>query len=174
MILTNNEKFAEKAHYLTTQAKDDPVRYIHDEIGYNFRLTNIQAAMGVAQLELLPIFLERKREIFQHYQTALKDIEGLTLADAPAYAENNHWMNVLQIESDIYGMDRGSLMQHLEENGIQSRPVWALNHLQKPYLDCQTYKIEKSDKLVETSLCLPSSSQLSDEDIDKIIGVLNG
>ena len=169
MILTDDEMLADRARYLTTQAKDDPVRYIHNEVGYNFRLTNIQAAVGVAQLEQLPGFLERKREIFHQYKTALNDVDGLTIANAPDYANNNHWMNVLQIDVETYGKDREELMHHLEGNGIQTRPLWHLNHLQKPYRACQTYKVKKAEKLVNNSLCLPSSINLSDEDQIRVI-----
>ena len=170
MILTHDEKLAKKAHYLTTQAKDDPIRYVHNEIGYNFRLTNIQAALGVAQLEQLPGFLERKWDIFHQYQAALQDIKGLKIVNVPNYADNNHWINILQINSEIYGEDREALMHHLEGNGIQTRPVWALNHLQKPYKDCQSnHRIENANVLVQSSLCLPSSSQLTKKQMNKII-----
>ncbi len=172
MILTDDEELAEKARYLTTQAKDDPVRYVHHEIGYNFRLTNIQAAVGVAQLEQLPKFLERKQEITRQYRIALDEIDGLTLANVPDYADNNHWMNLLQIDSKIYCKDRELLMKRLEENGIQSRPIWRLNHIQKPYQNCQNYRIEEANNLVENSLCLPSSSNLIDQKIDKVINHL--
>ena len=174
MILTDDADLAEKAKYLTKQAKDDRLRYIHHEIGYNFRLTNIQAALGVAQLEQLPRFLERKGEISHQYQNALKGVDGLSIADVPNYADNNHWMNVLQIDNAVYGEDRDSIMQRLEKNRIQTRPVWALNHLQKPYKDCQSYKIEQAEELVNNSLCLPSSTNLSDEDLNKIIDILGG
>jgi perosamine synthetase len=172
MILTDDQKLADKARYLTTQAKDDPVHYVHNEIGYNFRLTNIQAALGVAQLEQLPGFLERKREIFRQYKVALLDIEGLAIADVPDYSENNHWMNLLQIDGKAYNEDRNNLMQQLEKNRIQTRPVWALNHLQKPYLNCQSYKIEKAIELVEKSLCLPSSTSIESDQINKVINNL--
>ena len=174
MILTDDADLAEKAKYLTKQAKDDRLRYIHHEIGYNFRLTNIQAALGVAQLEQLPRFLERKGEISHQYQNALNGVDGLSIADVPNYADNNHWMNVLQIDNAVYGEDRDSIMQRLEKNRIQTRPVWALNHLQKPYKDCQSYKIEQAEELVNNSLCLPSSTNLSDEDLNKIIDILGG
>ena len=169
MILTDDEHLADKAQYLTTQAKDDAVHYIHNEIGYNFRLTNIQAALGVAQLEQMPRFMERKKEIFQQYQTALNNVTGLSLADVPDYAENNHWMNVLEIDSTVYGEDRVALMQRLGQHGIQTRPVWTLNHKQRPYRDCQNYKIEEATKLVDKSLCLPSSSNLTDVDIQQLL-----
>ena len=173
MILTEDDELADKARYLTTQAKDDPVRYIHNEIGYNFRLTNIQAALGVAQLEQLPGFLKRKRGIFQQYQTTLNDVDGLTIADVPDYAENNCWMILLQIDKKTYGEDREELMQRLDANNIQTRPAWAPIHLQKPYQSCQTYRVEQAEELVENSLCLPSSTNLSDEDLDNVIAQLN-
>ena len=174
IILIDDEELANKARYLTTQAKDDRIRYIHNEIGYNFRLTNIQAALGVAQLEQLPGFLERKREIFHHYRPALNDVNGLTIANAPDYADNNHWMNLLQINSEIYGYDRDTLMQRLEKKGIQTRPVWALNHLQKPYIDCQNYRIERAEELVYNSLCLPSSTNLANDNLNHVTTQLNG
>jgi perosamine synthetase len=172
MILTDDEVMADRARYLTTQAKDDPVRYIHHEIGYNFRLTNIQAALGVAQLEQLTGFLKRKREIFQQYQTTLNDVDGLTISDVPSYSENNRWMILLQINKKTYGEDREELMQRLDANNIQTRPAWAPIHLQNPYRACQTYRIEKAEELVDNSLCLPSSTKLNNTDLGKIIRVL--
>jgi perosamine synthetase len=174
MILTDDESLSEKAKYLTTQAKDDPIRYVHDEIGYNFRLTNIQAALGVAQLEQLPAILKRKKEVYDFYQSTIEDIDGLSLSQVPNYADNNHWLNLLQIDNNVYNEDREVLMERLEKNGIQTRPVWKLNHDQKPYKDCQYCKIEKAKKLVKNSLCLPSSSNLSNENLNKIVSVLIG
>ncbi len=172
MILTNNKQIADKARYLTTQAKDDAVRYIHNEVGYNFRLTNIQAALGVAQLEQLPKFLKRKRQNFSLYESALKKINGLSIATVPHYANNNNWMNVLQIDVEVFSEDWEVIMQRLKKNGIQSRPVWVLNHMQKPYEKCQNYKIERAEKLYNKSLCLPSSTDLTDNQIKSIITCL--
>ena len=171
MLVTNNSSLADKAKYLTTQAKDDPIYYQHDEVGYNFRLTNIQAALGVAQLEQLQSTLKRKKEIFGFYNTKINQIDNLSLASVPKYANNNHWLNILQI-SNGYHFNRESLMLKLDENGIISRPVWMLNHLQSPYKNCQSYKIENAKRLVMNSLCLPSSSTLQEKDLKKIIGQL--
>jgi dTDP-4-amino-4,6-dideoxygalactose transaminase len=174
MILTDDEKLAEKARYLTTQAKDDPGRFIHDEIGYNFRLTNIQAALGVAQLEQLSEFLERKIQIYHQYVEAVKEIEGLRMAKVPDWAENNHWMNILLIDEFVYGKDRVTLISHLLDADIQTRPVWTLNHQQKPYRDCQNYRIERAEVLVYNSLCLPSSANLNDDNLNHVTTQLNG
>ena len=173
MIITDNEKLAEKAKYITTQAKNDPIRYIHDEIGYNFRLTNIQAALGVAQLEKLPQFLDYKKTIHKKYFAGLNTIEGLEIAKTPSYANNNHWLNILKINEKEYRENRETLMVRLESNGIQSRPIWELNHLQKPYKDCQNYKVESSINHVSSSLCLPSSSNLETHEIERIISVFD-
>ena len=174
MILTDVKTLEEKAKYLSTQAKDDPIRYIHDEVGYNFRLTNIQAALGVAQLEQLPTILNRKKEIYNYYQSSIKNIDGLSISKVPDYANNNHWLNILQIDNKVYNEDQEVLMKRLEENDIQTRPVWKLNHEQKPYKEYQNYIIENANKLVAISLCLPSSSNLTNENIEKIINLLNG
>lgn len=168
MIVTKNDEYARRARYLTTQAKDDEVRFVHDEVGYNYRLTNIQGAMGVAQLEQLPRYLQTKEENFWTYQQAIKGIPGLHLASVPEYAKNNLWMYALQIDRTIYGRNREELMQFLGANGIQTRPVWYLNHLQKPYKNCQTYKIEKANTLLESTLNIPCSVGLQKSQIESI------
>jgi aminotransferase in exopolysaccharide biosynthesis len=168
MIVTSDTAYAEKAKYLTTQAKDDDVRYVHNEVGYNFRLTNVQAAIGVAQLERLPEFLETKNKNFARYKRKIDPITGLTLADPPSYARNNYWMYALQIDRNGYGMDREELMKYLGAQGIQTRPLWYLNHLQAPYLKCQRYRIENAPRLLEITLSIPCSTSLKESDIDYV------
>jgi aminotransferase in exopolysaccharide biosynthesis len=170
VILTDDRKMANKARYLTTQAKDDPVKYIHNEVGYNFRLTNIQAALGVAQLEQLPKYLEKKRENHKQYVFYFKTIDGLSIAKTPEYSNNNYWLNILQIDNDKNEID--SLMCVLEKNGIQTRPIWHLNHLQKPFEQFQSYQIDNARLLVDRSLCIPSSISLTINDIKKITSYL--
>jgi len=172
MILTDDSKYAEKAKYFTTQARNDEVRYIHDDIGYNFRLTNVQAAIGIAQLENLNKFVEIKRDNYLKYKQEIDQIPGLHLAEPPGYAKNNHWMYALQIDKGIYGKGREELMRNLWELKIQTRPVWHLNHWQKPYRDCQTYKIEKAGLMVEKTLNIPCSTNLSRQQRETIIKYL--
>lgn len=172
MIVTDDNEYAKKAKYLTTQAKDDEVRFVHNEVGYNYRLTNIQAALGVAQLERLSDFVNIKKEKYNFYKKSIDTIQGLHLAEVPGYANNNHWMYPLLVEKDEYGMDREGLMQHLSNNGIQTRPLWYLNHLQKPYIKCQGYKIEKACELLAKTLNIPCSTNLTEGDILKVIRVL--
>ena len=103
----------------------------------------------------------------------METIKELTMARMPDYAENNHWMNLLQVDGTTYGTNREGLMDRLEKNGIQTRPVWALNHKQRPYKDYQIYKIERAGELVERSLCLPSSTNLNHAEIDILINHLS-
>jgi len=174
MIVTDNASLAEKARYLTTQAKDDAVRYIHNEVGYNFRLTNIQAAVGVAQLERLGDYIETKKKNYRLYRQAIEDIEGLCLADVPPYADCNHWFYCLRIDADRYGRDRDGVMELLEAAGIQTRPMWPPNHLQKPYRQCETYLIEKAPDLWSRTLNIPCSVALTPGEIERVIDVLCG
>ncbi len=172
MVVTDKKEYAEKARYLTTQAKDDPIQYIHNEIGYNYRLTNIQAAMGVAQLEKLNKFIEIKKENYELYKDKINSINGLKIAGVPVYAQQNHWLYALQIDEDGYGESREEVMAILARSNIQSRPIWELNHQQKPYKNCQTYKIEKAVELHKKTLNIPCSINLNRDVIKNIINVL--
>jgi len=171
MILTDDEEIANKACYLTTQAKDDEVKYIHNEIGYNFRLTNIQAALGVAQLEQLDSFIKRKKEINIGYRSSLSSNSNYSIAEVPDYAENNYWLSILKVV-DISAHEK--VFNALSDNSIQTRPVWLLNHSQKPYKKYQAFDIKKAIALSEKSLCLPSSVTLEDHELSSIVGILNG
>jgi aminotransferase in exopolysaccharide biosynthesis len=173
MILTNNPEYADKARYLTTQAKDDVIKYIHNEIGFNYRLTNIQAAMGVAQLENILDFIKIKKQNYNAYKISIDKIQGLKLTEVPKYADNNHWMYALQINEKIYGQNSQQLMTLLLNNNIETRPIWYLNHLQKPFKDCQTHYIEKAYKMWETTINIPCSVSLKTEEMNKVISVLN-
>ncbi len=172
MILTDDPALADRARYLTTQAKDDPVRYVHDAVGYNFRLTNLAAALGVAQMEQLPDFLERKREHWLAYRDAIAGIDGLELADVPKGARNNHWMDPLRIDAARYGQDREELMARLGSKGIQTRPLWLPNHLQRPFRDHQAHRIERALELHEQTLMLPCSAGLTAEQRETVVGEL--
>jgi perosamine synthetase len=163
---------AARVRHLSTQAKEDEVRYVHDEVGYNFRLTNIQAAIGVAQLEQLPGFLEVKRRNYGLFREGLSAIPGLTLAPAPAYADNNLWMYAMQIDAARYGKDREGAMAQLAAAGIQSRPLWHLNHLQKPYAHCQSFRIERATGLHANTLNIPCSTNLTAQDVARVVQVL--
>jgi aminotransferase in exopolysaccharide biosynthesis len=173
MIICNDEESYKKAVYLTQQAKDDPVNFIHNEIGYNMRLSNIQAALGLAQMENIEKALKIKKKINNFYKENLNLTDGLTLIDSPSYAANNNWLSVLRVEEKIYRESSSSLIGRLRNESIEVRPIWKLNHLQKPYLKNQTYKIEKAKELVKSAVCLPSTISLTSEELERIIKVIN-
>jgi perosamine synthetase len=168
MIVTENAQWAEKARYLTTQAKDDPLEYIHNEIGYNYRLTNIQAAMGVAQLENLGEFIARKREISDRYKEALENIPGINPMEEASYAKSIYWMSTVLIDDLITGVSSRNLLQILEESKIQTRPLWCPMHGLRMYQNAQTYKIEHSERIYKQALSLPSSVGLNRESQSRV------
>ena len=174
MLVTDNPAIAERAQYLTTQAKDDEIRYIHNEVGYNFRLTNIQAALGVAQVELLPEFISFKKSHFSFYTEHLLPQSGYSICPQPEYADNNSWMIALQIDLSVALKDREALMADLASRRIQTRPLWYLNHLQKPFVGFQAYDISLSPNLLETTLNIPCSVGLTPEDRVRVIEALHG
>ncbi len=165
MIVTDNTEHARRARYLTTQAKDDELRYVHGDVGYNFRLTNLQAALGVAQLEQLTEFIEIKKRGYRIYSDIIAGISGLKLAEVPPYADNNHWMYALRVETSRYGRDRDTLIADLGRAGVQTRPVWHLNHLQSPYVGCEHYAISNALVQLAVTVNLPCSTTLSPADI---------
>ena len=172
MLLTNTETYAKRARYLSTQAKDDPIFSIHEDVGYNYRLTNVQAAIGIAQLKNIRTILKKKRANYKIYKNSIKGIKGLNLADVPSYADNNHWMYALQIDKAQYGRGLKDVLALFLMNKIEVRPLWYLNHLQTPYRQYQSYKIEKASRLLETTLNIPCSAGLSKKDIAQVVGLL--
>ena len=172
MLLTNGSDHAEQAKYLTTQAKDDEVRFIHNDVGYNYRLTNVQGAMGVGQLEQLAKYLEIKKRNYLGYKSQVDTIPGLRLAEVPPYAANNHWMYAMQIDKEKQGRDREQLMAEFGRRGIQTRPLWQLNHRQRPYQNCQHYQIDRAGRMLEVTLNLPCSVDLTREQMQRVIEVL--
>lgn len=168
-ILINDDRLAARARHLTTQAKEDEIRNIHNEVGFNYRLTNIQAALGVAQLERLSEILEAKNKNFVFYKEAFTGITGLRIADTPDYAKNNYWMYGLQIDADEFGASAEEVMKVLSEKKIQTRPLWYLNHLQKPFKMFERYKIEKAITLLGNTLNIPCSANLTEAQRSRVI-----
>jgi perosamine synthetase len=171
-ITTNSEAMATRARYLTTQAKDDPFEFVHNEIGYNYRLTNIQAAMGVAQLEQLTSYMESKRKITQEYNSQLSCVDGFTLPKQAAWSNSNCWMYSLLVDAKRYGQSSRGIAQRLKLNSIESRPFWMPVHRQVPFQDCQAYRIEVADRLYTEGLSLPCSVGLSSEQQSRVIAEL--
>lgn len=169
MIVTDDEKLADYARYLTTQAKDDALEYIHHEIGYNYRLTNVLSALGVAQLEQIDAYIAAKRRIAARYGEALAGVPGLTLPAEADWAFHTFWLYTLLVDEKAYGRGSRDLLRALGERHIQARPLWHPIHTLKPYRDCQAYRVEVVDWLYARALSIPCSVGLTEADQTRII-----
>ena len=172
MIVSNNKELLSKAKHLVTQAKSDPLYFTHDEIGYNYRMTNLQAALGLAQLEQLEDFITIKRNNIELYKDKIKLISGLSILDFRENIRSNNWFYPL-LCSEEYALNRDEIIKYLSTKKIQSRPVWGLINEQKPYLDCQYYKIEKAKYYLKRIVNIPCSSNLTKEDVLSVVKCLN-
>lgn len=151
--------------FLSTQAKTDAHNYIHDEIGYNYRMTNVQAAIGVGQLEYLEKFIKRKNKNYDIYSELLS---GLTTAKLMPYRENtrsNRWLYALDVDMAANDTDVPSLIQKCADKGFQTRPIWGLIHQQKPYKDSVKYNIEKAEYYSKRVINIPCSTQITEDQI---------
>ena len=173
MIVTNNAGWTEKAKYLTTQAKDDPVEYVHREIGFNYRLTNVQAAMGCAQMEQLPQFIQTKKRIADRYARGLAQIPGVTRMHQAAWASSIFWLNTILVDEKEYGINSRTLMKRLASCGIQARPLWQPLHRSSAHSEAYWTGGEVADRLNRQALSLPSSVGLADEDLERVIKVIS-
>jgi perosamine synthetase len=171
MVVTNNPAWAARARYLSTQAKDDPIEYIHNEIGYNYRLTNVLAAIGVAQLQQLPGHVEAKRRIAQSYTAAFGDEPGLTpMIEAP-WAFSTYWMFTVLVDEKQFGCDSRTLLRKLAERRIQTRPLWQPIHQSKAHTG-QAYRIEVADRLYRDAISLPCSVGLSADEQARVVAAI--
>ncbi|MFL0165518.1 LegC family aminotransferase [Candidatus Clostridium helianthi] len=170
LLVSRSSEDIKKAKYLSTQAKDDELYYVHDHIGYNYRMTNLQGALGVAQLEKVEEFINIKIRNYELYKSKMSTIKGLSLLDYNNEARNNHWFYSLVIND--FKLNRDQLLVYLSQNKIQTRPIWKLIHTQKPYVDNQSYKIEKANLYYNKILNIPCSTNLKKESIEYIINTL--
>jgi perosamine synthetase len=169
MVVTDNEDWARRARYLTTQAKDDPVEYIHNEIGYNYRLTNIQAAMGCAQMERLEEHIAAKRRIAATYGMHLKDCPGLSLMREAEWAFSTFWMYTILVDESKYGMDSRALLRRLDERRVQARPLWQPVHLSSAHSGPPASSCPVAERLNCDGLSLPCSVGLDEQAQRRVI-----
>ena len=165
MIVTNDEVLAGKIRHLSTQAKNDPIEYDHNEIGYNYRLTNIQAAMGVAQMESLEVFIATKRRNVLRYQNLLTNNDCLEFLWEKPWVKSNFWFYTISVSKD----HKKPLVDYLISKNIQVRPIWKPIHTLTMYKDCQTYEVENAISIYDTAFNLPCSVSLKEEEIDFIV-----
>lgn len=172
MITTNREDWSAKSKYLTTQSKDDPLEFVHNEIGYNYRLTNLSAAMGVAQLEVLDEYISAKRHIAEVYRAAFQDVPGIQPMREADWAFSTFWMYTVLIDDTLFRMDSRELIRTLANDNIQSRPLWQPMHRSPAMRKCQAYQCEVADQLNQMAISLPCSVGLTAEQQEKVIGII--
>lgn len=172
-VVSKRGDWLEHMKYLSTQAKNDPLYYIHDELGYNYRMTNLQAALGVAQLEELPGFIRRKNNNYSIYKDEISKIDGLSLLEFRSNVSSNKWFYSLYV-NDEYFLSNIELLDHLKKHQIQTRCIWKLIHRQKMYMNYYAYKIEAAYDYQNHVINLPCSTNLSGEDIKMIVNIING
>ncbi|MBM6717657.1 LegC family aminotransferase [Gemmiger formicilis] len=170
MLVSNHPDWAEHAKHLSTQAKSDLLQFFHDEVGYNYRMTNVQACLGLAQLERLEDFIATKIARYNQYKDALDGYHGLRILPFKTEAEgvrSNHWFYSLYLGGT--GLDRDTVIATLQDQGIQTRPVWALIHEQADYPRNEAYHLDKAQDLRANIVNLPCSTNLSEADCARVI-----
>jgi len=171
MVLTRDEKMAARVRQLTTQARTDAIEYIHEETGYNYRLTNLQAALGVAQLEQLDGFVEGKRATAAHYREALGGVPGVTVVTEAPWARSTYWMTSVLLD-ERRCPDVRALLRQLTSDGIGARPIWRPLHLQPLFAQAQAYRLEAAPRLYDRGLSLPCSVGISPDERRAVVEAL--
>ena len=167
-VVSNHPDWAEHAKHLSTQAKTDLLQFLHDEVGYNYRMTNVQACLGIAQLERLEEFIAHKKALYDHYVEKLDGVKGLRILPfREGCTRSNHWFFSLYVKD--FALDRDEVIEKLQAQGIQTRPVWALIHEQADYPRNEAYALDKALDYRKYIVNLPCSTNLSMEDCDRVI-----
>jgi perosamine synthetase len=173
MIVTDDPKVAERVRYLTTQAKDDPIEYVHHAVGFNYRLPNVLAAIGVAQLEQLDAFVVVKRRIAAAYAAALAAVRGVTPMREGPWATSTFWLFTTLIDAAACGLDSRALIRQLDEQGIQARPLWQPLHHSPAHAGAQAYRCDVADAVYAAAVSLPSSVSLTADDQQRVIDTVS-
>jgi perosamine synthetase len=172
MLVTNNAEWAARAKYLTTQAKDDPIEYVHNSVGYNYRLTNPLAAMGCAQMEQLDTFVDAKRRIAKRYQESLATLPGIHPPEEAHWASSTFWMYTVLIDDKKSRINSRELLRALAAQKIQARPLWQPIHRSPAHNPSGGPSCPNSDTLYRQALSLPCSVGLTPFDQGRVIDVL--
>jgi pyridoxal phosphate-dependent aminotransferase EpsN len=172
MLVTADGALATHARKLATQARDPAPHYEHSEIGYNYRLSNVLAAIGRGQLKVLEERVAARRRNFAFYAEAVGDLPGIAFMPEAAWGTHTRWLTTLTIDPRQLGVDRESLRRSLDAAGIEARPVWKPMHLQPLYAGCSVTGGAVADDLFARGLCLPSGSSLSEADLERVVGVI--
>jgi len=178
MLLSDDEEMIAKARFWATQARDPAPHYQHSEIGYNYRMSNLLAAVGRPQLEEIEARVEKRREIFGRYQEALGSIPGVGFMPEAPYGRANRWLTVMTLDPLVTGLKPMDVIDRLSAENIEARPVWKPMHLQPVFQKYRYFARGEnggySPKFFETGVCLPSGSSLHEEEQARIISLLEG
>jgi perosamine synthetase len=169
MVVTNDARTAERVRYLATQAKDDPLEYVHGEVGFNYRLANPMAAIGCGQLAHLAEFVEVKRRIQRGYEEGLADVPGVSFQQEAEWAFGTEWLASIRFDEAEYGVGSRELMGRLLDAGIQVRPFWQPLHLSPSMQGAQAYRCDEAEGLAAESLMVPCSVSLTDEQQARVV-----
>jgi dTDP-4-amino-4,6-dideoxygalactose transaminase len=172
MLVSRDRAVVERARYLSTQAKEPLPYYEHMEVGYNYRMSNLLAALGVGQLRSLPRKLARRRQIREGYSAGFAAHPGVTLMPEAAYGRSNCWLTCVRIDAIAFGADREEVRLHLDSCGIEARPVWKPLHMQPAFRDCVIRGGAVAAALFADGLCLPSGSTLSQADQRRVVAAI--
>lgn len=172
MLVSDDQKLVEKARFLATQARDPAPHYQHSEIGYNYRLSNVLAGIGRGQLRVLEDRVEARRRNFDFYKQALGNLPGIEFMPEAAFGRATRWLSCLTIDPAAFGADREQVRLALAEEKIEARPVWKPLHLQPVFANCECIGGAVSEELFEHGLCLPSGSNLTDEELERVTSAI--
>lgn len=172
MIVTDDLALARHAKHLTTQAKQDALEFVHDEVGYNYRLSNISAAFGVAQLEKLDEYTADKRRIAARYDSAFTELRGLRTPETAQWAKSNEWLYTVRVDSKLFGMDSRALMRHLRSLNIETRPLWQPMHRSPAHPDGHGARCDEADRIHAEALSIPCSVGLTPEHQERVIDAI--
>ncbi|MVO98692.1 DegT/DnrJ/EryC1/StrS family aminotransferase [Paenibacillus lutrae] len=173
MLVSDDTEALEKARFWATQARDQAPHYQHSETGYNYRLSNILAGVGRGQLQVLEDRVNARRQVFERYNKALGEIEGIRFMPEAEYGRSTRWLTTLTIDPDITGVSASEILNKLTSDSIEARPVWKPLHLQPLFKESSYYShLEEnsvSERLFQTGICIPSGSSLSESDQNRVI-----
>ncbi|CAN5695321.1 aminotransferase class I/II-fold pyridoxal phosphate-dependent enzyme [soil metagenome] len=168
MLVSDDEELIIHARKLATQARDPAPHYQHSEIGYNYRLSNVLAAIGRGQLRVLEDRVNARRGNFVHYQQTLGGLPGIDFMPEAGWGRHTRWLTVLTVDPDLFGADRDTIRLALEAENIEARPLWKPMHLQPVFADCEAVGGRVAEELFDRGLCLPSGSNLKPEDLSRV------
>jgi len=174
MLVSRNEEFVTRAHMLATQAREPAPHYEHTELGFNYRLSNVLAAIGRAQLKKLPAKIAARRRVFEHYRKALKDLPGVAFMPEARFGRSTRWLSCVRINPLEARADREAVRLALMDAGIEARPVWKPLHLQPLFSGAEFHGRGFSETLFAEGLCLPSGGGLTAPELQMIVDVVRG